>query len=96
VILPEDRVPSPLGRSVRTTRGLRLLTFTVPMGWGVVGFLARVTGALAAARVAVLAASTFDRDHLLVRSADLARARTALRGIRGGERRSLDRRRRIE
>jgi hypothetical protein len=66
------------------------------MGWGVVGFLAAVSQALAAARVPILAVSTFDRDCLLVRAGDMPRARAAVRALLARSRRSLDRRRRIE
>ena len=50
------------------------------MGWEVVGFLARVTGALAAAGVPLGAVCGFSRDHLFVAEAHLERALETLRG----------------
>jgi uncharacterized protein len=47
--------------------------------FGVVGLLARLAGALAAAGVPILAIATFDTDYLLVKAADLERAAAALR-----------------
>jgi hypothetical protein len=45
----------------------------------VVGVLARLSGALAAAGVPLLACSTFDTDYLLVHAPDRDRAADALR-----------------
>ncbi len=42
------------------------IRFDAPMGWEVVGFLARVTTALAAAEVPIGAVCGFSRDHLFV------------------------------
>lgn len=42
------------------------IRFDAPMGWEVVGFLARVTAALAAADVPVGAVCGFSRDHLFL------------------------------
>jgi hypothetical protein len=63
-------------RDAKTEAGFRLVTLDVELGWDVVGFLARVTGILAAAGVPVGALSAFSRDHLLIKQADLG---TALR-----------------
>ena len=58
----------------RVERGFRLLTFTTPMSFDVVGFLAAVTRILADAGIPVVAASSFSRDHLLIKQDDLAAA----------------------
>lgn len=61
-------------REARVEAGFRLLTLNVELEWTVVGYLARVTGLLAAAGVSVGALSAFTRDHLLIKQDDLAKA----------------------
>ncbi|MEX1025074.1 MAG: ACT domain-containing protein [Planctomycetota bacterium] len=50
----------------RVERDLVWIRFEAAMGWEVVGFLAHVTSALAAAGVPLGAISGFSRDHLFV------------------------------
>lgn len=57
---------------------LRWIRFETPMGWELVGFLARVTAALAAAEVPIGAVCSFHRDHLFVAEVHLESARSAL------------------
>ena len=57
------------------------LRFEAAMGWEVVGFLALVTSALAAAGVPLGAVCGFSRDHLFVTERHLATTRDVLRGI---------------
>ncbi len=59
-------------RDARVERDFRLLTFDIELPWSVVGFLARVTELLAAAGISAGVLSSFSRDHLLIRQADLA------------------------
>lgn len=66
-----------LGRA-RIDRGWRLLTFTAPMGFEVVGFLALVAKILAVAGISMMAVSSFSRDHVLVKQKDLTVALEAL------------------
>lgn len=42
--------------------------FATAMGWEVVGFLSKVTGALAAASVPIGAVCSYSRDHLFINS----------------------------
>lgn len=56
----------------------RLLTLDVVLEWHIVGFFARVAGALADAGVVIGALSGFSRDHVLVKEADVPRAVEAL------------------
>lgn len=65
-------------RDARVESGFRLVTLDVELGWGVVGYLARVCEIMAAANISVGALSAFSRDHLLIRQADLGRALGAL------------------
>ena len=70
----------------RVERDLRWIRFRTPMGWEVVGFLARVTSALAQAGVPLGAVCGFSRDHLFVAERHLAQARQVLADLFGPER----------
>ena len=61
-------------RDAKVEGGFRLVTLDIELPWNVVGFLARVTGLLAAAGVSVGALSAFSRDHLLIKQDDLGKA----------------------
>ena len=65
-------------RDARVETGFRLVTLGVELPWDVVGFLAHVSGILAAAGVPVGALSAFSRDHLLIKQDDLGKALRAL------------------
>lgn len=57
------------------------IRFEAPMGWEVVGFLARVATALAGAGVPLGAVCGFSRDHLFLNRAHRARALAVLAGL---------------
>jgi hypothetical protein len=57
----------------------RLLTFDVVLPFDTIGFLAKVSGALADAKVPILVFSGFSTDHLLVRGKDLTATLAKLR-----------------
>jgi hypothetical protein len=75
VICAEDAAP----RGARVAGGWCALRVLGTFGFEVVGVMARLSGALAAAGVPLLACSTFDTDYLLVHAPDLERAAAALR-----------------
>jgi uncharacterized protein len=83
LLVGEARLAEVLERhpGARVERGLSWIRFEAPMGWEVVGFLARVTGALARAGVPVGAVCGYSRDHLFVGEPYLERARQALNGL---------------
>jgi hypothetical protein len=60
-------------------RGWRCLRVEGPLEFSAVGVLASLTGPLAAAGIPIFALSTFDTDHILVRSSNLDPAVDALR-----------------
>jgi uncharacterized protein len=74
VVCPAGRVPD----GVRAERGWRALAVEGPLDLAMTGVLAALAGALADAGVAIFAVSSFDTDHLLVRSDRLADAVRAL------------------
>jgi hypothetical protein len=59
--------------------GWRLLSVRGPLDFALTGIMAALAGELAAAGVSLFAVSTYDTDHLLVKSKDLERAVRALR-----------------
>lgn len=62
-------------------RGLRWIRFEAPMGWELVGFLAKVCGELAAAGVPIGAVCGYSRDHIFVPGKHLERVREVLSGL---------------
>ncbi len=68
-------------RGARVERGLRWIRFEAAMGWEVVGFLARVSGALASAGVPIGAVCGYSRDHLFVADQYLEQTCQTLEGL---------------
>jgi hypothetical protein len=68
LLVPEGSLPGVLQAhpSASVESGLIWIRFRAPMSWEVVGFLARVTSALAAAGVPLGAVCGFSRDHLFI------------------------------
>lgn len=63
IIVEESRVPA----EVRCERGFVAMRIVGVVDFALIGILARLTSALAAAKIPVLAIGTFDTDFLLVR-----------------------------
>ncbi len=63
---------------VKAARGWSWLALQGPFDFALTGVLASVLDPLAAAGVSIFAVSTYDTDHVLVRTADLPRALAAL------------------
>ena len=59
----------------------RLITFDIELEPTLVGFMARISDALAEAQVTILPFAAFSRDHLLVPDAQFERAMSALRKL---------------
>ena len=80
LLVGEAALPALLARrpAAQVERGLVWIRFEAAMGWEVVGFLARVTGALAAAGVPIGAVCGYSRDHLFVAESYLERVREVL------------------
>lgn len=73
VVIAESRLDA-LDEIAAVERGWRRLSFDATLPFNLVGFLARVTTALAEADVAVFAISAYATDHVLVKATDLATA----------------------
>jgi hypothetical protein len=63
---------------IESETGWRCLRVAGKLDFSMIGVLAALTGALAAANISVCALSTFDTDYLLVKTVDLQRAVAAL------------------
>jgi len=74
VISPASQVPA----GVKHEAGWSLLKFQGPFAFTETGILASVLAPLAAAKIGILAVSTFDTDCVLVKTAHLADARRVL------------------
>ncbi len=71
--------PVTAGRSVLAVdTGWKVITFDMSLPFSLVGFLARVSAALAGAGVSICALSAYSTDHILVKSRDLENALVTL------------------
>jgi hypothetical protein len=78
IVAPEEAVPA---AAPRVERGWVALRVVGTLDFSMVGVLASLTGALAAAGICVMAISTYETDYLLLRGDDAARAVEALSPI---------------
>lgn len=79
LVCPESDAP---GDAEHIDRGWRAFRVAGPLDFSLIGILADLSAALAAAGVGLFAVSTYDTDYLLVKETQLARAEEAL--IRAG------------
>ncbi len=77
VVCAERLVPSPLDRE----GGWRAMKVPGPLDFALVGVLASISSALAAASVSIFVISTFDTDYVLVKDDKVATAIEALRPL---------------
>ncbi len=74
----DGALPGPVPLALE--RGWRRITFTGPLPWELVGFLADVAGRLAGAHIPFTSMSGFTTDHVLVRAAHAELALSVLAG----------------
>ena len=60
--------------AIEIERDWKILTFDMVLPLGLVGFMAKVSQALANEKISVFSISAFSTDHILVKEEDLARA----------------------
>jgi hypothetical protein len=75
IVCASEHVPE----AAPSERGFRGLAVRGPLDFGLVGVIAQVSGALAAASISIFVVSTHDTDYLFVRDGDLDRTVAALR-----------------
>jgi uncharacterized protein len=61
--------------------GWKIITFDMILPFGLVGFMAAVSGALAKAGIGICALSAYSTDHVMVKSRDLEKALAALKKL---------------
>ncbi len=74
IVCPEDGIPD----GVIAERSWRALQVEGPLSFDLVGILANLSAALAAAEVPLFSLSTYETDYLLVQQSQLSRAVAAL------------------
>ena len=74
VVCPQEAVPA----ATLAERGFRCLRVAGPLGFGMTGVLASLSGPLASSGVSIFVVSTYDTDYLMVQERDLERAVDAL------------------
>lgn len=77
IVIDESRVPA----GIKAERGFIALRIKGTLGFSLVGVLAKLTGALAAADVSVFVISTFETDVILIRAGDRERAAAVLESV---------------
>jgi len=65
-------------RFVAFEAGYRVITFDMTLPLNTVGFIAEVSGALAAERIPVFVLSSYSTDHILVKGGDVPNAKKTL------------------
>jgi hypothetical protein len=80
LVVCEDALPSDHGLApgLQIERGWRAFVVRGPLPFDLVGVFASLAQPLAEAGVSIFAFSTFDTDYVMVRSADVERARETL------------------
>ena len=76
LVCPQDRAPRD---ALAREDGWRAFRVAGVLDFSLVGILARLSAALAAAGVGIFAVSTYNTDYILVKQDDLPRALAALR-----------------
>ncbi len=74
IVCLQESVPA----AVLAEPGWRCLRVAGPLGFGMTGILASLSGPLASSGVSIFVVSTYDTDYLMVQERDLDRARDAL------------------
>ena len=59
---------------IKMEKGWKLLTFDMVLPFGAVGFLAKISKAMAEENIGIMAISSFSTDHILVKAKDLDKA----------------------
>ncbi len=81
IVIDEAALPADQHAATPVQRGFAAMRVVGTLDFALVGVLARLTTALAAANVSVFVISTYDTDVILVREGDRDRAVAALREV---------------
>ena len=84
LLLPDEAIAAfeaRLRRAQRSAQSYRLITIDAQLQPDLVGFIARIAQALAAAGIPILTFAAYSRDHVLVPTSRLDQALLALRAL---------------
>lgn len=73
-ILDEQKIKANKIRIIEQETGYKIITFDMILPFGLVGFLAKISKALAKENISIFAMSAFSTDHVLVKQKDLSKA----------------------
>ena len=79
VIIDQSRIKDE--EVIDIERDWKMITFDMVLPMGLVGFLARISKALAHSGVSIFAISAYSTDHILVKENDLTEAIASLKGL---------------
>ncbi|MFC1558517.1 ACT domain-containing protein [candidate division KSB1 bacterium] len=66
---------------IEVEKDWRILTFDMILPFGLIGFLAEISKALADEGISIIAASAFSTDHILVKEKNLQKAKRKLESL---------------
>ncbi len=81
VILDESKIDENKSKIIEAEKGYKIITFDMVLPFGMVGFLAKISQALAEEKISIFAISAFSTDHILVKENDLPKAARKLETI---------------
>ncbi len=75
VIIDESNVRAKTSKEItEVERDWKIITFDMVLPFGLVGFLSKISKALADEKISIFAVSAYSTDHVLVREKDLPKA----------------------
>jgi len=81
VIFEESKIGENKSNIIEVENGYKIITFDMVLPFGLVGFLAKISRALAEANISIFAISAFSTDHILVKQNDLLKTIEKLQEI---------------
>lgn len=81
VVLPESELRKICDILLGCEGGFRLLTFDTILPFDLVGFISKISTALAKAGIGILVFSSYSTDHILIKENDVERALEVLEGL---------------
>ena len=67
--------------AIKIRKNYKILTFGMVLPFGLVGFLAKISKALAEENISIFAISAYSTDHILIRNKDLKNAVKKLKSL---------------
>ncbi len=74
VIIEESKINDNKSKIIEVKNGYKIITFDMVLPFGLVGFLAKISQALAGENISIFAISAFSTDHILIKENDFTKA----------------------